>query len=215
MLKPKSEKISAGSIPILSDDAVRINAGSFIIDNSWISFSGAIFRVKDYITSVVVGNRTRFFKDRNYAVYLLICLDPNNGITVFEGNHVLFTTISAVPPPKIFSALPLIGLVLIQDGTIDIISGHKPIKDENIIFFSGTGNIADKNLKGIVGEDSKIFGETGMQGTTGLRGFRGYLGYIGVTGSSGPTVNARPGEMGLKGMTGINWDINIPFDVLV
>jgi hypothetical protein len=215
MLKQKSEKISAESIPILSNDAIRINAGSFVIDNAWINFSGTIFKIRDYITSVVVGNRTRFFKDRNYAVYLLICLDPNNGVTVLEGTHVLFTTLSAVPPPDTFTALPLIGLILVQDGTLDIIYGHKPVKNENIIFFSGTGNIADKNLKGIVGEDSIISGETGMIGITGLRGFKGYTGYVGGTGSSGPLVNAKLGDKGLKGMTGINWDIYIPFDVLV
>jgi len=215
MLKSKSEKISAGSVPLLSDDSVRISAGSFIINNAWISFSGTVFKIRDYIASVVVGNRLRFFKDRNYAVYLLICLDPNNGITVYEGNHVLFTTLSAVPPPETFSALPLIGLILIQDGTRDIIYGYKHIKDENIIFFSGIGNIIDRNLKGIVGENSIISGETGMIGITGLRGFKGYTGYVGVTGCQGPSVNARSGEMGLKGMTGINWDIYIPFEVLI
>lgn len=215
MLKPKSEKISAGSIPVLSDDAVRINAGSFIIDNAWISFSGAVFKIRDYISKVVVGNRTRFFKDRNHAVYLLICLDPNNGITVSEGTHVKFTTLSAVPPPKTFSYLPLIGLILIQDGTRDVVYGFKPIKDENIIYFSGTGNIDDRNLKGITGVDSIISGETGITGYTGLRGFRGSTGYMGLMGHTGPIVFPRSGETGLKGMTGINWDIYVPFEVLL
>jgi hypothetical protein len=214
MLKPKSEKISAGAVPILSDDAVRINAGSFIIDNAWVSFSGTMFKIRDYIASVVVGNRLRFFKDRNYAVYLLICLDPNNGITVVEGRHVKFTTLSAVPPPESFSFLPLIGVVLIQDGTRDIIYGFKPINDENIIYFSGTGNIVDRNQKGIPGDDSIITGETGMIGITGLRGFRGTSGYEGVTGYPGPTVGTRAGMTGLIGMTGINWDIYMPFEIL-
>jgi len=214
MLKPKSEKISAGAVPILSDDAVRINAGSFIIDNAWVSFSGTMFKIRDYIASVVVGNRFRFFKDRNYAVYLLICLDPNNGITVVEGRHVKFTTLSAVPPPESFSFLPLIGVVLIQDGTRDIIYGFKPINDENIIYFSGTGNIVDRNQKGISGDDSIITGETGMIGITGLRGFRGTSGYEGVTGYPGPTVGTRAGMTGLIGMTGINWDIYMPFEIL-
>ena len=215
MLKPKSEKISAGAAPVLSDDAVRINSGSFIINNAWVSFSGAIFKVRDYIASVVVGNRTRFFKDRNYAVYLLICLDPNNGITVVEGKHVRFTTLAAVPPPETFSYLPLIGLVLIQDGTLDVIYGFKPVKNENIIYFSGSGNIAEKDLKGIKGDDSVVSGETGMVGLTGLRGFMGPTGLGGITGAVGPSVSARAGETGLKGMTGINWDIYVPFEVLI
>lgn len=215
MLKPKSEKVSAGSVPVLSKDAVRINAGSFIIDNAWVSFSGIVFNIRNYISSVVVGNRTRFFKDRSYAVYLLICLDPINGVTVIEGVHVRFTTIAAVPPPSSFSALPLIGLILIQDGTRDVITGFKPVKDENIIYFSGAGNIDDKNLKGITGADSLIHGETGMVGHTGLRGSQGSTGYMGLTGHQGPRVNSRSGEVGLNGMTGINWDIYIPFEVLL
>ncbi len=215
MLKPKSEKISAGSVPVLSDDAIRINAGSFIIDNAWISFSGTVFKIRDYISSVVVGNRTRFFKDRDYAVYLLICLDPNNGVTVVEGTHVKFTTLSAVPPPKNFSYLPLIGLILIQDGTRDVIYGFKPIKDENIIYFSGTGNIDDKDLKGITGAASLISGVTGMVGYTGIRGLRGVTGHVGITGFQGPTVTPDNGTTGLMGMTGINWDIYVPFEELL
>jgi hypothetical protein len=214
MLKPKSEKISAGAVPILSDDAVRINAGSFIIDNAWVSFSGTMFKVRDYIASVVVGTRLRFFKDRDYAVYLLVCLDPKNGITVVEGRHVTFTTLSAVPPPESFSYLPLIGLILVQDGTRDIIYGYKPISDENIIYFSGTGNIIDKNLKGIQGDDSITSGETGMVGVTGLRGYRGTSGHQGVTGHPGPAVSPRTGMTGLMGPTGINWDIHVPFEIL-
>lgn len=215
MLKSKSEKICAGATPLLSKDSIRINSGSFIIDNVWISFIGTIFKVTDYISSVVVGNRTRFFKDRNYAVYLLICLDPNNGITVVEGKHVLFTTLKAVPSPESFSALPLIGLILIQDGTRDLVTGFKPVKDENLIYFSATGNIVDKNLKGISGEDSTIYGETGKRGETGIDGNQGAGGYQGVTGYIGPTIGLISGEPGLKGMTGINWDIYIPFEVLV
>jgi hypothetical protein len=215
MLKSKSEKISASSIPILSDDSIRINSGSFVINNTWVSFSGTIFKVRDYIASVVVGNRTRFFKDRDYAVYLLICLDPNNGITVVEGNHVLFSTVSAVPPPITYSVLPLIGLILIQDGTLDIIYGYKPVCNENIVYFSGMGNIIDRNLKGIVGESRLTSGETGTAGETGYRGYKGFEGSFGITGCKGPPIISKVGEPGLRGMTGINWDIFIPFDVLI
>lgn len=214
MLKTKSEKIYAEATPVLLYDAVRINAGSFIIDNAWVSFSGIIFKIRDYIASVVVGNRTRFFKDRNYAVYLLICLDPYNGVTVVEGKHVRFTTLASVPPPESFSYLPLIGLILIQDGTLDVIYGFKPIKNENIIYFSGSGNISEKDLKGIKGNGSVISGETGLTGVTGLRGYVGDKGLMGITGATGPSVSARVGETGIKGMTGINWDIYVPFEIL-
>ncbi len=215
MLKPKSEKVTAGSIPSLSDDAIRINADSFIINNAWVSFSGTVFKIRDYISSVVVGNRTRFFKDRDYAVYLLICLDPNNGITVVEGTHVRFTTLSAVPPPASYSHLPLIGLILIQDGTRDVINGFKPVKNENIIYFSGVGNIDDRNLKGVTGANSHISGDTGMTGHTGLRGMMGITGVVGITGMTGPVVDPQKGHTGLRGMTGINWDIYVPFEVLL
>ena len=215
MLKPKSEKVSAGAVPTLSKDSVRINAGSFIIDNTWISFTGTIFKVKDYISSVVVGSRTRFFKDRNYAVYLLVCLDLNEGVTVIEGKHVLFTTLKAVPAPESFSALPLIGLILIQDGTRDLVYGFKPVKDENLIYFSATGNIIDKDVKGVVGEDSTTYGETGRRGETGIVGYRGITGRQGLTGYIGPTIGLVRGDTGLRGMTGINWDIYVPFDVLL
>jgi len=215
MLKPKSEKVSAGTVPILSNDSVRINAGSFIIDNTWVSFAGTIFKVKDYISSVVVGNRTRFFKDRNYAVYLLVCLDLNEGIMVIEGKHILFTTLQAVPTPESFTALPLIGLILIQDGTRDLVLGFKPIKNENLIYFSATGNIIDKDLKGVVGEDSIIHGETGWRGETGINGYQGTTGRQGPTGYIGPTIGLIRGDTGLRGMTGINWDIYVPFEILL
>ena len=215
MLKPKSEKVTVGSVPTISDDTIRINSGSFVINNAWVSFSGTVFKIREYIASVVVGNRTRFFKDRGYAVYLLICLDPDRGITILEGTHVQFTTLSAVPPPQSFSALPLIGLILIQDGTRDIIYGYKPLKDENIIHFSGSGNILDRNLKGIQGDDSLISGDTGKTGETGLRGYPGITGRVGVTGYPGPLSNPNAGETGLKGMTGINWDIYVPFEILI
>jgi hypothetical protein len=215
MLKSKSEKIYTGIVSISNNDTIRINAGSFIINNTWISFSGSTFNIREYISSVMVGNRVRFFKDRNYAVYLLICLDPIEGITVVEGTNVNFTTIQAVPVPEVFNALPLIGLVLIQDGTRDIIYGYKLIRNENIFHFSGMGNILDRNLKGAVGDSSYIYGNTGLQGSTGMEGYMGITGRIGVTGSVGPNIDAMAGVTGLIGMTGINWDINVPFDILV
>lgn len=215
MLKPKSEKISAESLPSLIKDSIRIDSGSFVINNTWVSFSGAIFRIRDYISSVVVGNRTRFFKDRGYAVYLLICIDPYEGIVVIEGRHVLFTTLKAIPQPESFNNLPLIGLILIQDNSMDLVYGFKPISNENIVFFSGTGNILDKNLEGVKGENCFISGETGQAGATGIMGVTGIRGIKGITGSPGHVPEAQSGNQGLQGMTGINWDIHVPFDALV
>ena len=214
MLKPKQEKINAGSVPVISKDTLRINAGSFVIDNAWVSFSGAVFKLRDYIDSVVVGNRTRFFKDRGYAVYLLICLDVNNGIQIIEGTHVKFTTLNAVPPPSSFSTIPLIGLILVQDGTRDVVYGYKPLEDKNIVYFSGTGNIINKNLKGVDGEDNPQYGFTGMYGFSGVGGHTGTQGDTGVIGVTGITPPSQSGATGYQGMTGIYWDINVPFDVL-
>lgn len=214
MLKPKSDKITAGSIPVYSDDSIRINAGSFVIDNTWISFKGAVIKIKDYISEVVVGERTRFFKDRNYSVYLLICLDINEGIKIIGGKHVKFSTLKAVPPPESFDSLPLIGLILVQDGTRDLVNGFKPITNENIIYFTGTGNVLDKDLKGISGDDSIISGETGFFGYTGINGLIGDDGITGNQGETGITPSGPTGEAGLKGMTGINWDIHVPFVIL-
>jgi hypothetical protein len=183
-----------------------------VYDNKWVNYSDIIFKVRDYISSVVRGTRTRFFKDRNHAVYLLIGIDPNEGVKAIEGTHVPYTTVKAVPPPAQYDMLPIIGIVLIQDGSRDLTFGFRPLKDENIVYMSGMGNVVDKDLKGIAGEDSTIYGETGLIGITG------FLGYLGITGVDGPTGYAgfspppEQGSTGLQGMTGINWNIHIPFE---
>jgi hypothetical protein len=215
MLRHKQEKVNAGSVPVISNDTIKINSGSFVIDNSWVSFSGTILKIKDYIKSVVVGNRTRFFKDREYAVYLLICLDLNEGIKILEGTHVRFTTLKAVPLPEIFDSLPLIGLILIQDGTRDLIYGFKPINNKNIEFFSGTGNILDKNIKGKQGESNPFYGETGIKGYTGISGDTGLMGNTGLIGVTGRIPSSLQGMTGYQGMTGMYWDIHIPFEILL
>jgi hypothetical protein len=207
----KDTKIKAGTTPNLSDDSVRINAGSFVIDNAWVDFSGTIFKVTDYITSVVIGNRTRFFKDRNYAVFLLVGLDPDQGIQVLEGTHVPFTTLQVVPAPTQYNFLPLVGVILRQDGTADLNFGYLPLKNENIVSFSGYGNILDKDLKGITGSDSTVLGDTGLPGCTGPLGPTGIPGAVGSTGMPGPTPPPPQGYTGLEGMTGVQWNINIPF----
>jgi len=211
MLKPNEDKIQANTAPNYSDDSVRIKAGSFIIDNKWINFNGTVYKVSDYIKSVVVGSRTRFFRDRGYAVYLLVGIDPINGVSTVEGEHVPFTTIKSVPPPDTFSFLPLVGIVLIQDGTRDLNYGFIPLKSDNIQFFSGYGNIIDKDIKGSRGETSEVYGSTGIYGSTGLVGETGIRGRTGITGAIGPLTDPPRGVTGLGGITGISWGINIPF----
>lgn len=211
-MKPNKDKIKSSIIPNYSDDSVKIDAGSFVYDNKWINFNGSLFKIKDYINSVLVGTRTRFFKDRNYAVYLLVGLDPTQGVRVAEGDHVSFSTIGAVPPPTDFDFLPLVGIVVVQDGTRDLNYGYKPLEQQNVILYSGYGNIIDKNLVGINGEDSTEIGDTGLQGYTGIEGAMGEQGNRGLTGIKGPTSIAPSGVTGIGGMTGISWSIHIPFE---
>jgi hypothetical protein len=212
MLKSNEDKIKSSTAPNFSEDSVRIQAGSFVYDNKWINFSGTVFRVTDYITSVVRGSRTRFFKDRNYAVYLLIGVDPIKGLRVAEGRHVPYTTLQAVPIPTSYDFLPLVGVVLVQNGTQDLNYGYSPIKDRNIQSLSGYGNVVDKDLKGDVGDDSLVYGDTGLIGATGLEGVTGLSGTDGATGYRGITLDPLQGATGLGGMTGINWGIHIPFE---
>lgn len=212
MLKSRNNKIRAGSNPNFSKDSIRINAGSIILDNKWINYKGTVFRVEDYINSAVVGSRTRFFKNRGFAVYLLIGIDAEEGVKVIEGNHVKFSTIDAVPPPTEFNIAPLLGLVLVQDGTSDLNLGYKPLKDEYIRFFSGSGNIITKNLKGPTGDESTAHGATGLIGETGIIGYAGETGPRGLTGVKGMSVPGIQGHTGAPGMTGISWDIDIPFE---
>lgn len=211
MLKSKNDQISAKTTPNFSDDSVRIDSGSVVFDNKWINFDGIVFKLRDYIRSVVVSPRTRFFKDRGYAVYLLVGLDINAGFKTIEGEHVKFSTIQSVPPPSTFNIIPLVGIVVIQDGSSDLNYGYKPLKQENIIFYSGSGNVIDKDQKGEQGIECDVFGVTGVFGLTGLFGLTGIQGVTGITGLVGPTPAALRGVTGLPGATGINWEIHVPF----
>jgi hypothetical protein len=211
MMQSNEDKIRAGTNPNFSDDTVRIKAGSFVIENKWINFNGTLFKITEYIDSVLRGSRTRFFKDRSYAVYIMVGLDPSQGIRSVEGTHVPFTTIQAVPPPEEYSFLPLVGIVLVQDGTRDLNYGYVPLKNENVIFFSGYGNVIERDLKGARGDASQIYGETGLYGITGFIGVPGPQGTLGITGQVGSTPAAPRGYTGMGGMTGISWGIHIPF----
>lgn len=211
MLKSKQNTIQATTVPNFSEDSIKIDAGSVVYDNKWISYEGFIFKVDDYIQSVVIGARTRFFKNRNNAVFLMIGIDLDEGVKVLEGTHVRYTTFKAVPPPTSFDIIPLVGLILIQDGTDDLNLGYLPLKPTNIVYFNGSGNIVDKDKAGSAGTDSTVYGATGIAGLTGPKGLTGWQGQTGVQGETGYTPPAPQGETGVQGLTGISWDIHIPF----
>lgn len=210
MLKPKKGQVAAGAIPNYSSDSVRIEAGSVVVDNTWINYDAVLFRVSDYVSSVVRPPRTRFFKNRNYAVYLMIGLDIKDGIRVIEGRQVPFTSVQSVPKPEGYNFIPLLGLVTVQDGTDDLNNGYLPIKDEYLEFFNGFGNVVDEALKGITGVDCDIAGYTGAEGFTGVEGSQGLTGYPGTQGLTGRQPFAPSGATGTQGMTGINWQIQVP-----
>lgn len=211
MLKSKKNVIKAKTNRSIKDDTIKIRAGSFVFENNWINFKGSIFSVKDYIADSLVPPRTRFFNNRNYAFYLIIGLDKNGELTYLEGDQVEYTTIKAIPVPSAYSIIPLVGIIFIQDGSRDLNNGYKPLNDKNVILFSGTGNVLDKNQKGPEGSSSLMHGSTGLLGLIGATGIQGVKGNIGVTGTKGPSVLGDEGSTGFKGMTGINWNIHIPF----
>lgn len=212
MLKSKKNTINASVKPTISKGTVRINAGFFVFDNNWINFRGKLFKLDEYIGRVLSPPRTRFFNDRNYAFYLVIGLDKNGELTYLEGNQVKFSSIKSVPVPSVIDVIPLVGLIVIQDGSRDLNFGYKPLNDSNVIFFSGAGNVLDKDQKGIQGEANNSYGFTGLMGETGIVGEQGVKGSMGQTGITGPTIYGDRGETGTKGMTGINWNIHIPFE---
>ena len=211
MLKSKTTTIDANVTSLIAANTVTIGAASFVYENNWINFGGTIFNAPDYITSVVVSPRTRFFINRNYAVQLIVGLTKDGETTVIEGTQVDFTKQTVVPVPEIFDVIPLVGILLIQDGTTDLVYGFKPLDSNTVTFFSGTGNVTDSNKLGDPGPDSNDFGHTGAQGLTGNLGVYGDTGYIGVTGYKGVLVPGDNGDTGIHGITGISWAIHIPF----
>lgn len=210
MLKPKTGLVAASATPNYSDDSIRIEAGSVVVDNNWINYDAVLFRLTEYISSVVRPPRTRFFQNRNFAVYLLIGLDVNEGIRVAEGRHVPFTTVRAVPRPFGYDFIPLLGVVTVQDGSNDLVNGYLPLRNDYLELFNGAGNVIDYRLKGITGVDCDVIGETGAQGYTGPQGNTGATGFAGPQGFTGVLVDAPQGATGVQGMTGINWQINVP-----
>lgn len=212
MIKPRKSSIGASSTPNYSDDSVRIEAGSIVVDNSWVNYDAVLFRLTDYISSVVKPPRTRFFQNRDYAVYLLVGLNINEGIKVVEGRQVRFSSVGAVPRPESYDIVPLVGIVAVQDGSDDLNEGYRPLKDEYIEFLNGSGNVVDQSLKGITGVDSDVVGCSGAAGWTGLGTPQGPTGYRGPMGVTGLVTPAPQGYTGVQGMTGINWQVHAHLD---
>ncbi len=215
MVKKNINTIVAKTQPSINPTSVVISAGSFVYDNNWIDFKGIVFDVQTYINSQIGSNRKTFFNGRGYALCLIVGIDSTGAITTEEGPQVIFNTAASVPVPPNFSFIPLVGIILIQDGTADMIGGVKPLNDTNVIFYSGMGNVLDKNLIGIDGVDSDLQGFTGLQGQIGLVGVTGLVGCTGSMGVTGLIGYGITGLQGPKGMTGINWDIQILFNFLV
>jgi hypothetical protein len=212
MLKPKVGQVAAGATPNYSNDSIRIEAGSVVVDNSWINYDAILFRLTDHIASVVRPPRSRFFQNRNYAVYLLVGLDINEGIRVAEGRQVPFTTVMSVPRPQNYDFIPLVGVVVIQDGSSDLNNGYLPLSDDCLEFFNGSGNVVDAGFKGITGVDCDVAGQTGAEGYTGLEGMQGETGLPGIRGYTGVQPPAPAGDTGVQGMTGINWQVHVPLE---
>lgn len=206
------DQVRVSLAPAISSDAVSVNAGSLVYDNTWISYNPFLFKVNDYIKSIVRAPRSRFFFDRNHAVFLIVGVDINTGVRVIEGKHVRYTALGAVPPPTSYDLIPLFGLVLVQDGSIDLVYGYNPLESSNIVLFSGYGNILNKDLVGLSGANSAVYGETGLRGFSGVVGTTGFQGTTGLRGYTGPISIGPQGYTGIQGITGISWEIHIPFE---
>ena len=215
MLNQKNNTLNVRVQRNTADDTVIIDAGSLVVDNNWIDFKGVLFNVQQYLRNAVTGQRIRFFKDVNYAIYLVLGIDTTGSLTVTEGTQVPYTTLSSVPIPPVFDSVPIAGIVVIQDGTTNLTDAIKPVNDNNVIFYSGMGNTFDKNQKGVAGTDSNVLGDTGTVGETGFVGVNGLTGLPGEIGITGLIGFGTTGLQGAQGLTGINWDIEILFNVLL
>jgi hypothetical protein len=215
MLSPKDNTFNARVQRNTADDTVIIDAGSLVVDNNWIDYTGVLFNIKEYLRSTITDQRLKFFNNINYAVYLVLAIDVTGSLQVIEGTQVYYTTLDSVPIPPVFEAVPVVGIVLIQDGTTNVIDGIKPVGDNNVIFYSGMGNVLDKNIKGVVGVSSQLLGDTGLQGKTGIIGIDGLTGIRGFSGDTGTAGYGVTGLQGPQGLTGINWDIEVLFNILL
>lgn len=214
MLKNRDNVFRARAQGNIDKGTVVIDAGSLVYDNQWISYQGTVFNARRYIDSVVDGtNRRRFFQNRGYAVQIIVGIDKSGAIQILEGNQVLYTTKDSTPIPATFGIIPLVSILMIQDGSSDMNYGFRPLSDNNVTYFSGAGNVTDRNRPGAASDENGPTGYVGIEGITGLRGSDGLTGQEGDLGITGPVGWAETGMQGAVGMTGINWAIHVPFDV--
>jgi hypothetical protein len=212
-LKPRQNVQRAKSQPNIDKGSIVIDAGSLVYDNKWLSYKGTVFGVIEYISSVVDGTvRKRFFRQRSYALQLLIGIDTSGALQVVEGTQVPYTTKQSVPIPSTYDMIPLMAVLLVQDGSADVVNGFVPLNDSSVTYFSGAGNILEKNTVGEAALDDGLTGQGGSIGITGLVGVAGLTGRVGHEGYTGSIGIAPTGMQGLEGITGINWDIHIPFE---
>ncbi len=186
------------------DNKIRIESGSFVYENKWVNYKSKIFNLNVYVKEKL-KERDSFFNNRGYALYLVICMDFYGKLFVEEGAQVLFKLKESVPAPKIKN-IPLVGLILVQDGTEDINYGFSPILDSDLIEYSGFGNILEKNLPGVTGLASYAVGERGVQGVTGPAGITGLAGLTGLPGIQGPVGRFFVGSTGVMGIPGLNYN---------
>lgn len=214
MLKNRDNVFRARTQGNINKGAVVIDAGSLVYDNQWISYQGTVFDARRYIDSVVDGtNRRRFFQNRNYAVQIIVGIDKSGAIQILEGTQVPYTSKDSTPIPATFEIVPLVSILMIQDGSSDMNYGFRPLSDNNVTYFSGAGNVMDRNRTGAASTENGDTGQIGAVGVTGFRGLGGITGIEGDMGDTGPIGGTETGMQGSVGMTGINWAIHVPFEV--
>lgn len=196
-----------------SDNKIRIESGSFVYENKWVNYKSKIFNLNDYVKEKL-RERDSFFNNRGYALYLVIGLNFYGKLSIEEGVQVPFKLKESIPAPKIKN-IPLVGLILVQNGSEDLNYGFNPIENGDLVEYSGFGNILEKNLSGITGPLSLSIGERGLQGVTGQSGVTGELGLTGLQGIQGPVGRFFVGSTGVKGIQGLNYnsDYNTGLDL--
>lgn len=209
MLKIRDNLISSKIVKSVDNNIVNIESGSVVFDNKWITYKNVNFNVNQYVSDAVVSPRINFFQNRNYAVMLVVGLSSSGTLTTVEGTQVKYSSNAGVPMPSTINILPLVGIIIIQDGTNNL-NAFKDITDKNIVSFSGAGNIKEKNQDGLQGQTGTEIGMTGIIGMTGSLGVTGLQGHTGFKGWTGLPGNRIQGDTGLKGTTGINWTIHFP-----
>jgi hypothetical protein len=210
MLKPRDSLIGGKKVRGVTDDTINIGSGSVVFDNKWLTYKSINYKISDYIKEVVVSPRIRFFTNRNYAVMLIVGIDNLGTVKTLEGSQVKFSTNDGVPAPQTYDTIPLIGIILKQDGSNDL-NAFKAVSNTDLVQFSGMGNIKEKNIVGSQGATGVEVGYTGPEGDSGLIGLTGLVGTTGLYGETGLTGFGSQGATGANGLTGVNWTIHFLF----